>query len=291
MFHKSIFFFLIGLLFQSCAAQSKYRLIDAEQETVVKDTYAYYLYYPENYDDIEDKKDNTDAENKKDASEGEDIANNGNDANKSDNAIIGNLEIKKDVAGSTSEKKFPLLLFLHGGGESGDSLVKVRRNGPPKLIARGKKFPFLILAPQNPHKKMWWDTRAVKQLLDTIVANNKVDPLRIYLTGLSRGGGAAWEMATQYPETFAAMAVVCGMTPLPYASWIDKNMPIWVFHGIEDKSIPISESDTMVEKLREMGYDVRFTRYKDVGHDSWIQAYDTETLYDWFVAQKRKLVR
>ncbi|HEA21646.1 MAG TPA: alpha/beta hydrolase [Pricia antarctica] len=263
---------MIGLLFQGCSAQSKYRLIDAEQETVLKDTYSYYLYYPEDYEDIaldegseEDVRngDEKDTLNKTDTSDNKD-------------------EIIK------SEKKFPLLLFLHGGGESGDSLVKVRRNGPPKLIARGKKFPFLILAPQNPHKKMWWDTRAVKQLLDTIVANNNVDPSRIYLTGLSRGGGAAWEMAVQYPETFAAMAVVCGMTPYPYASWIDKKMPIWVFHGIEDESIPISESDTMVKKLREMGYDVRFTRYKGVGHDSWIQAYDTETLYDWFVAQKRR---
>ncbi len=254
-----IFLLLITLTLQSCSAQSKYRLIDAEQETVLKDTYSYYLYYPENYEDVV---------HQKDIENNEDVAD------------------KKEVK-VAQEKKFPLLLFLHGGGESGDSLVKVRRNGPPKLIAQGKKFPFLILAPQNPHKKKWWDTRAVKQLLDTIVANNNVDKQRIYLTGLSRGGGAAWEMAVQYPETFAAMAVVCGMTPVPYASWINKKMPMWVFHGADDKSIPVSESDEMVKKLREMGYDVRYTKYKGVGHDSWIQAYDTETLYDWFVQQKQ----
>lgn len=266
MCRKIVVLFLLAVTFQGCSAQSKYRLIDAEQETVLTDTYSYYLYYPENYEDIEVVENNEDIREKDDVQDKND---------------------KGDASGKT-EKLFPLLLFLHGGGESGDSLVKVRRNGPPKLIARGKKFPFLILAPQNPHKKMWWDTRAVKQLLDTVVANNKVDPSRIYLTGLSRGGGAAWEMAVQYPETFAALAVVCGMTPVPYASWIDKKMPIWVFHGIKDESIPISESDEMVKKLREMGYDVRFTRYKNVGHDSWIQAYDTETLYDWFVAQRRR---
>ncbi|WP_373519241.1 prolyl oligopeptidase family serine peptidase [Pricia sp.] len=238
MSKKILLLLITALTFQSCSAQPKYHLVDAEQEVVTKENFSYYLYYPEDYEDVTDK-------------------------------------------------KFPLLLFLHGGGESGDSLIKVRRNGPPKLIARGKKFPFLILAPQNPHKKKWWDTRAVKQLLDTIVANNRVDKSRIYLTGLSRGGGAAWEMAVQFPETFAAMAVVCGMTPVPYASWIDKNMPIWVFHGAEDKSIPVSESDEMVKKLREMGYDVRYTKYKGVGHNSWIQAYDTETLYEWFVKQKR----
>jgi len=94
-----------------------------------------------------------------------------------------------------TDEKFPILVFLHGGGESGGDLKSVKRNGPPKLIARGKKFPFLILAPQNPNEKMWWNTRAVNKLLDTIIAQNKVDENRIYLTGLSRGGGAAWEMA------------------------------------------------------------------------------------------------
>lgn len=183
------------------------------------------------------------------------------------------------------QEKFSLLLFLHGGGESGDSLVTVKRNGPPKLIVEGKKFPFLILAPQNPNQKKWWNTRAVKQLLDSVIATNRVDTDRIYLTGLSRGGGAAWEMAVQYPETFAAMAVVCGMTPVPYASWINKEMPIWVFHGEEDESIPIAESETMVEKLKEMGYSVKFTKYPGVGHSSWIQAYKTEELYDWFMKQ------
>ena len=186
------------------------------------------------------------------------------------------------------EKKFPILLFLHGGGESGDSLINVKRNGPPKLIVQGKKFPFLILAPQNPDAKKWWNTRAVKQLLDSIVEGNRIDKNRIYLTGLSRGGGAAWEMAVQYPDTFAAMAVVCGMTPLPYASWINKHMPIWVFHGEKDKSIPIEESETMVAKLKEMGYEVLFTKYPNVGHSAWIKAYETEALYDWFMKQELK---
>lgn len=189
---------------------------------------------------------------------------------------------------TSPEKVFPILLFLHGGGESGGTLGVLKKNGPPKLIVQGKQFPFLILAPQNPHQRKWWNTRAVNQLLDSVVANNRVDKQRIYLTGLSRGGGAAWEMAVQYPEKFAALAVVCGMSPLPYATWIDKDMPIWVFHGEEDKSIPISESETMVKRLKGMGYDVQFTRYPGVGHDSWVKAYATEELYEWLEKQRRK---
>lgn len=187
--------------------------------------------------------------------------------------------------GTKANENFPLLLFLHGGGESGDTLTSLKSNGPPKMIAEGKQFPFLILAPQNPHKRKWWNTRAVVQLLDSIVTQNRVDPKRIYLTGLSRGGGAAWEMAVQYPDKFAAMAVVCGMTPVPYAAWIDENLPIWVFHGEEDRSIPISESEKMVDKLRQMGHEVKFTRYPGVGHDSWVKAYTTEELYEWFMSQ------
>lgn len=189
---------------------------------------------------------------------------------------------------SESEKKFPLLLFLHGGGESGDTLVAVKRNGPPKLIVEGKKFPFLILAPQNPHRRMWWNTRALVQLLDTIVENNRVDENRLYLTGLSRGGGAAWELAVQYPKKFAALAVVCGMAPAPYASWIDKKTAIWVFHGEKDESIPITESEEMVASLKSMGYNVRFTKYQNVGHNAWVKAYNTEELYEWFMEQSRE---
>jgi len=187
----------------------------------------------------------------------------------------------------TENDKFPLLLFLHGGGEAGGTLEDLKTNGPPKLLAEGKEFPFLILAPQNPYKRKWWNTRAVMQLLDTIIESNRVDKDRIYLTGLSRGGSAAWELVVQYPDKFAAMAVVCGMTPVPYAAWINKKLPIWVFHGTEDKSIPISESQNMVNKLEEMGYDVTFTKYDGVGHNAWVRAYNTEELYEWFMNQKR----
>ena len=216
------------------------------------------------------------------------------------NAQLINAEMKTVVSESLSyylyfpkdyesekNKKFPLLLFLHGGGESGDSLSTLESNGPPKLIVEGKQFPFLILAPQNPYKKKWWNTRAVAQLLDTIVENNRVDKNSVYLTGLSRGGSAAWEMAVNYPNKFAALAVVCGMTPLPYANWINKDLPIWVFHGDHDKSIPISESVNMVDKLKAMGYNVKFIIYEGVGHNSWLQAYSTEALYEWFMKQER----
>ena len=186
------------------------------------------------------------------------------------------------------DENFPMLLFLHGGGEAGGDLESLQINGPPRMIVEGKEFPFLILAPQHPERRKFWNTRAVIQLLDHVMKENRVDPNRIYLTGLSRGGSAAWELAVQYPSKFAAMAVVCGMTPVPYADWIDRQMPIWVFHGEQDPVIPVEESENMVKRLRQMGYEVRFTKYPDVGHDAWTRAYENDELYSWFIKHKRK---
>jgi len=187
----------------------------------------------------------------------------------------------------TKKEQFGLLLFLHGGGESGGELEALKRNGPPKMLRDGKQFPYLVLAPQNPHKKKWWNVHAVHQLLDSIISENNVDTKRIYLTGLSRGGSAAWDLAVQYPKKFAALAVVCGMAPTPYADWLDKKTAFWVFHGVEDAVIPVQESDAMVRKLKQMGYRVKYSRYEGVGHDSWIRAYQTEALYEWIENQTR----
>ena len=188
----------------------------------------------------------------------------------------------------TDKNGYGILVFLHGGGESGGQLNQIKKNGPPKLLVEGKEFPFLILAPQNPHIRQWWNVRAVNQLVDTIVANNNVDSQRIYLTGLSRGGSAAWDLAVQYPNKWAALAVVCGMAPVPYADWIAKDLPVWVFHGAEDAVIPVDESDKMVKRLKEMNYEVRYTRYDGIGHNSWDRAYTTEELYEWLVVQRKQ---
>ena len=182
---------------------------------------------------------------------------------------------------------YGLLLFLHGGGEAGGTLGGIKKHLPPKMMEDSYPFPFLVLSPLNPHAKKWWNIEAVNQLLDSVVAENRVDAKRLYLTGLSRGGSAAWDYAVQYPDKFAALAVVCGMAPAPYAHWMNKKMPIWVFHGAEDPVIPVSESDVMVKKLKGMGFDVQYTRYEGVGHDSWTKAYKTDELYEWMNEQKQ----
>lgn len=190
-------------------------------------------------------------------------------------------------AEASAPGSYGLLLFLHGGGESGAELSDLKKFGPPRLMAEGMQFPYYVLAPQNPGKKKWWNIHTVVDLLDRIVKEYGIDPDRIYLTGLSRGGSACWELATQYPDRFAAMAVICGRAPAPYADWIDKGMAIRVFHGAEDPVIPVRESDEMVRRLKHLGYPVEYTRYDGVGHNSWDLAYATPGFFEWFTQYKR----
>ena len=101
------------------------------------------------------------------------------------------------------ETEFPLLLFLHGGGESGDNIERVKTHGPPSMIEKGKDFPFLVLTPQNPHPRKLWNETALMALLDQIEKDYRVDRTRIWVAGLSRGAYGAWRLAIQYPERFA----------------------------------------------------------------------------------------
>ncbi len=191
-----------------------------------------------------------------------------------------------DGYASDSESEFPLLLFLHGGGESGSDLDRVKTHGPPSMIEEGHSFPFLVLTPQNPHPRKLWNETALVALLDKIEKEYRVDRSRVWIAGLSRGGYGAWRMAVQYPDRFAALVAICGETPDHYARWLGQ-MPIWVFHGEEDRTISIRESDEMVAALRKNGNPVRYTKYPDTGHNAWDKAFSAPELYTWLLAQKK----
>ena len=106
-------------------------------------------------------------------------------------------------------ESWPLLLFLHGSGERGDDLEKVKKHGPPKLIEAGKQFPFVVVSPQCPKDRRWEPIELVA-LLDDLITRYKIDQDRIYVTGLSMGGFGTWRLAAYAPEKIAAIAPVCG---------------------------------------------------------------------------------
>ncbi len=189
-----------------------------------------------------------------------------------------------------SKTDWPLILFLHGAGERGDDLKKVEANGIPKLIAKkGEKFPFVIVSPQCPENG-WWDNELqidiLNNLLDEIISKYRIDKDRIYVTGLSMGGFGTWSLACEYPDRFAAIAPICGKGSPGEAGKI-KHLPVWVFHGAKDTVVPIKNSEEMVDALKKVGGNVKFTIYPDADHDSWTAAYNNPELYKWFLKHRR----
>lgn len=183
------------------------------------------------------------------------------------------------------DKDHPLVLFLHGGGESGSDLRKVLKNGLPKHIVAGERFPFITVAPQNRYVSGFWDIAGLTHLLDYLEEELRIDKNRIYVTGLSRGGLGTWMLAMHNKGRFAAIAPVCGAVPASYDIWIPRNLPIWVFHGTDDDLIHPSESVNMVENLRQKKLDPlpKLTLYEGVGHNSWEKAYADPELYRWLL--------
>ncbi|MEM6688554.1 MAG: prolyl oligopeptidase family serine peptidase [Planctomycetota bacterium] len=192
----------------------------------------------------------------------------------------------KPVGYEKHDRRVAMMLFLHGGGEGGEDLVKVLKHGPPKLAAGGKPFEFLMVAPQNPSLTQHWDDQRLMQLVEKVEAEERIDPERIYLAGLSRGAYGVWRLAIQNPDKFAAMIAVCGGGDAPYVKRL-KSLPIWVFHGAKDNVIPIGESEQMVAGLKKVGGNIRFTVYPDAKHDSWTETYANEEVYRWLLRQSR----
>jgi len=182
-------------------------------------------------------------------------------------------------------EKTPLLVFLHGAGERGDNIERVKIHGPPKIVETGKSLPFIIVSPQCP-KRARWQPEVVGQLIDHIVATHPVDEDRIYLTGLSMGGYGTWATGSRYPERFAAIAPICGGGD-PTKAWRLKGMPIWNFHGAKDRVVSIERSRRMARALEKVECDFNFTIYENANHDSWTETYANPKLYAWFLEHRR----
>jgi predicted peptidase len=183
------------------------------------------------------------------------------------------------------QSSWPLLLFLHGAGERGDNLDLVKKHGPPKLIAAGQHFPFIVVSPQCPKNRRWRPFE-LAALLDEVVEKHKVDQDRIYVTGLSMGGFGTWALAAHQPDRFAAIVPICGGGE-PIAARLFKPVPAWVFHGARDSVVPIKRSEEMVKAMREAGGKVKFTIYPEASHDSWTESYANPELYEWLLQQRR----
>lgn len=205
---------------------------------------------------------------------------------------------------------WPLLLFLHGYGERGKDLTMVKKHGPPKLVARFDPLARCVMvSPQCP-RDSWWRVDALKTLVEEVMeARGDIDRARLYVTGLSMGGYGTWSLISRYPDFFAAAIPICGggdpfrlpanHPPVkvgiknefdPEGLKRARDLPIWTFHGTNDESVPLIETELLVAILRKAGSkSVTFTVLDGAGHsETWDRAYENPELWDWLFSQSAR---
>lgn len=188
---------------------------------------------------------------------------------------------------SGDRRRWPLLIFLHGSGERGSDIALVRTHGPPRLAEQQPGYPFILISPQL-EADGDWNIARLDATLAHVRAHLAVDPARIYVTGLSRGGHATWRWAAAHPRLFAAAAPVAGSGD-PATACALTRLPIWAFHGDRDSVVPASGSTLMVERITACGgHRARLTLYPDTGHDSWTRTYADPEFNRWLLSHRRR---
>ena len=184
-------------------------------------------------------------------------------------------------------KKYPLVFFLHGAGERGEDLdVAVRHGFMRHVKERDAEYPFIFVAPQCPAGKFWGCyTESLLAFLDYICETLPVDRDRVYLTGLSMGGTGTWMLAMAAPEKFAAIAPICGSGIYWYGEAL-KKVPVMVYHGDCDETVPIQNSIEMIKSVNKRGGDAKIKILYGVGHNAWDAAYYGDELYTWLLSHK-----
>ncbi len=194
--------------------------------------------------------------------------------------------------------KYPLLLFLHGAGEKGNSandakvLDIVLRNGPPLLIEEKKwkpKYPMVVVSPQA--HEGGWSAVTIHQFIKYLIDNYEIDTQRIYITGLSMGAYGTFSYLTSSGDNcyVAAAVPICGGGNSVKVLGM-KHIPVWAFHGDDDNIVNVDNSKHMIDAINALKPPVKakLTIYPGVGHNSWTMTYNgtgmgkESTVYDPF---------
>jgi len=187
----------------------------------------------------------------------------------------------------TPAKKWPIILFLHGAGESGTDPQKVLGQGVPKEIKnRHGKFEFIVVIPQSTGGWGGMNEEAAVSALKATGKEYSVDPDRVYLTGLSMGGYGAYSFARTYPKYWAAVVACCGGGSTASIATISP-IPFWIWHSDDDPTVNVSESRKIVTALFNGGAaELKYTEVHGSGHSSWDRAYPNDEVWTWLLAHK-----
>jgi predicted peptidase len=212
-------------------------------------------------------------------------------------------------------KKYPVVLFLHGAGERGNDNAKQLFWGASLFLdsANRGQYPAFVIFPQCPENGFWANIKRdldgnadslgnfvfnsqgnpsvpmqlVMKLIDSLSKTAQADPDRIYVGGLSMGGMGTFEILWRKPDFFAGAFAICGGGDPAKVAGYAKDFPIWVFHGASDNVVPVSNSRLMVNTLKAAGAKVKYSEYPGVGHDSWKNAFAEPDFLEWLFEQKK----
>lgn len=184
--------------------------------------------------------------------------------------------------------KLPVLLFLNGVGENGqDGVNQITNNFGLQIWEMQDRFPFLAVCPQCRPGGDWGansvDTACALQIVDRVVEHFNGDLQRIYLTGVSAGGAAVWELGGAYPERFAAIVPLCGDGGGDVPTLTKHRMPIWAFCNDGDFPELVEGMQRDRDRLLRAGLSPLLTMYPATGHDCWNAAYRNTALYGWML--------
>lgn len=180
----------------------------------------------------------------------------------------------------TQKESTPLLIFLHGNSLCGNDLNRVKRYGTIDAIERGLKVDAVVLAPQNPGGA--WRPEKINKLLDWALQNYPVDTNRIYVFGMSLGGYGTLDYTGTYPERIAAAVALCGGANLKSYCGLG-TFPLWIAHGTADRSVPVSQSQKVVNAIKACGPTdlLRFSKLQGVDHSYLARAFYVPEPYEW----------
>lgn len=182
----------------------------------------------------------------------------------------------------------PLILFLHGAGERGDDLDKIKTHGPLKYMQENEIDAY-VLAPQCPENEYWESYKLIK-LLNEIIKTNRVDISAIHYTGLSMGSWGIWNLAIQHPGIPASLVPIAGFVDrIPMIEICKlKDIPIRIFHGLKDDVVDVFYSKEVFRRAKKCSENVDLILFDDADHDSWSRVYDNIEIYNWMLSQGRK---
>ena len=195
---------------------------------------------------------------------------------------IGELEyLRFEPANFSETKKYPIIIHFHGAGSRGNDISILENQSIVCYAKESKDFPFVIFAPQC-SANTWFDVfEQLKAFVKTVVEFPCVDKENIYLSGVSMGGYASWQMIMSEPDIFRKAIICCGGGMYWNASRI--KIPVWAFHGTDDPTVFFEESQKMVNAVNRSGGNAKLTAYEGVGHNCWEKTYGNLEIYEWLL--------